>query len=128
MDLPKNLKTFNFDATGDTTGQEYKGQFTVKCTLTILEKRLLETEKSQMRADFANPTPNLIAYATILSNLRIRITDGPEWWKQSSGGDDLLDENVLTELFEKVMDQEFVWRDELKGKKDASEGNLKEEK
>jgi hypothetical protein len=86
----------------------------------MMEKRLLEIEKSSIRGDMKNPTSELIAYSVILANLRIRIQDAPEWWKQSSGGNTILDESVLVELFDKVMDQESAWRDELKAK---TEGN-----
>jgi len=114
MDLPKDTRTFPFESSGDTTLKKYDGDFKVKCVLNMRDKRLLEIEKSSIRADMANPTPDLIAYSTILSNLRIRIEDSPEWWKQSSGGYDLKDENTVVELFDKVMEQETKWREEVK--------------
>ena len=121
MDLPKDIKTFTFESVGLTTTKKYDGDFTVKCVLNMRDKRLLEIEKSSIRADMANPTPDLVAYSTILSNLRVRIEDGPEWWKQSTGGYDLKDENTLIELFDKVMDQETLWRKEVKAM--GEEGN-----
>lgn len=114
MDLPKDIKTFTFECEGDTTTKKYDGDFTVKCILNMRDKRLLEIEKSSIRADMANPTPDLVAYSTILATLRVRIQEAPEWWKQSVGGYELKDENVIVELFDKVMDQETKWREELK--------------
>ena len=50
----------------------------------------------------------------ILANLRVRITDGPEWWKQSAGGGTIQDEAVIVTLYDKVMEAEAVWRKKLK--------------
>lgn len=126
MDLPKNIKSFIFESTGDTTAKKYDGEFKVKCTLNMMDKRLLEIEKCAIRADIKNPTGELVAYATILATLRIRIEDSPEWWKQSNGGYDLLDENIIVDLFDKVMEKETEWREELQKQADP-EGNPQKE-
>ena len=123
MDLPKNEKTFTFNEIGETYGKKYEGTFTVKCILNMRDKRMLEVEKSRLRLDMANPTPDLIALTTILATLRVRIIDGPEWWKQGEG-DDIEDENIVVTLFDKVTDQEEIWRKELKDKAEGqNEGN-----
>jgi len=120
MDLPKNEKTFNFEAVGDLTGKKYEGTFTVKCVLTIGDRRRLELEKSRQLGDMKNPTQDLIAIAIMSSNLLIRVIDGPDWWKQLLG-EDLIDQEILPALYSKVLDQEDAWRKELKEK--ASQGN-----
>jgi len=124
MDLPKNEKTFELEATGSVTGKEYNGKFTVKCILSMFDKRQLEMEKTRLTADYNNPTEGLSGIAFILANLRVRVVDGPEWWKQSEGGDEIYDEEVLVKLYEKTMDAEKEWRESLKGK---AEGNSKTE-
>lgn len=124
MDLPKNERTFEFNVVGDNFGKSYSGAFTVKCVLNIFERRLLELEKSKLRADIVNPTPDLIALTTILANLRLRVKEAPEWWKQSNGGDNMEEENVLVELFDKVMEQETLWKESLRSKnKETTAGN-----
>jgi len=124
MDLPKNERTFQFKEKGELYGKEYDGTFTVKCVLNMLEKRILEIEKSRLRTDVLNPTSDLIALTTILANLKVRIKDGPEWWKQSGDGNSIQDENIIVTLFDKVMDQEEEWREELKAKSgEIKEGN-----
>ena len=120
MDLPKNERTFDFNAVGDNFGKAYNGTFTVRCVLNIFERRLLELEKSKLRSDIVNPTPDLIALTTILANLRLRVKEAPEWWKQSNGGDNMEEENVLVELFDKVMEQETLWRKNLKSEKEEN--------
>jgi len=124
MDLPKNERTFEVSETGATTGKSYEGKFTVKCILNMFDKRQLEMEKTRLMADYSNPTDGLSGIAFILANLRVRVIDSPEWWKQSAGGDDIYDEDVLVKLYDKAMEAEKEWRDELKGK---AEGNSKTE-
>ncbi len=114
MDLPKNEKTFEFSHIGATTGNKYDGKFTVKCVLNMFDKREIELEKSRLQADVANPTNLLSSLSHILSNLRIRITKAPTWWEQSLGGFDLMDEDVVIALFDRVMEQEDAWHQELK--------------
>lgn len=114
MDLPKNEAAFDFNVTGSTTDKKYEGQFTVVCILNMARKHQLEIEKTRLMADFSNPTETLFGLATILANLRVRIVDSPEWWKQSGGGMNLMDEDVLVALYDKVMDAEAKWREALK--------------
>lgn len=125
MDIPKNERTFQFKKTGDLYGKIYEGAFTVKCILTILDKRMLEIEKSRLKLDIKNPSPDLVAWATILANLRVRIIKSPDWWKESNYGDNIEDEEIVTSLFEDVMAQEEAWREELKAKlpKEDTAGN-----
>lgn len=126
MDLPKNEAVFDFEYNGLTTGKKYDGQFTVVCVLNMARKHALEIEKTRLMADFQNPTQGLIGIAVVLANLRVRIVDGPEWWKQSQGGSSILDDDALVALYDKVMEQESQWKNRLKeqGKsaKKANEG------
>lgn len=121
MDLPKNEAVFDFESTGGTTGKKYDGQFTVVCILNMSRKHQLEIEKTRLMADFSNPTETLFGLATILANLRVRIVNAPEWWKQSGGGFNLMDEDVLVALYDKVMEAEAKWRADLKAQATAVE-------
>lgn len=116
MDLPKNEAVFDFNYEGATTGKKYDGQFTVVCMLNMARKHALEIEKTRLMADFQNPTDGLFGLAVVLANLRVRVTDAPEWWRQSQGGFNILDEDALVALYDKVMEQEAQWRESLKVK------------
>lgn len=116
MDLPKNQKSFQLDYTGELTGKRYEGTFTVKCVLNMAEKRKLEIERSGLSADLTNPTGNLNAIALVVSNLRVRITDAPDWFKQAIITLDILDEDVLFELYSKSLDKSEEWISEVKKK------------
>jgi hypothetical protein len=116
MDLPKNQKSFQLDHTGELTGKRYEGTFTVKCVLNMAEKRKLEIERSGLSADLTNPTGNLNAIALVVSNLRVRVTDAPDWFKQAILSLDIIDEDVLFEIYSKALDKSEEWISEVKKK------------
>ena len=116
MDLPSKEKMFDFEHTGDDTGKKYEGRFTVLCTLNIGQKHSLALEKTRLLGNYPNPTDDLAGFAVILANLRAKIVDGPEWWKQSVGGTLIEDESVLVDLYNRVQEAEIEWKDNLKKK------------
>ena len=116
MDLPSKERTFDFEHVGEITGKKYEGRFTVLCALNIAQKHLLALEKTRLLGSYENPTDDLMALAIILSNLRIKVVDGPEWWKQSNGGNLIEDEDALIALFKKVEEAESQWRADIKKK------------
>lgn len=129
--LPKLEKTFTIDLVGETTGLEYKGQFTAKCVLSIRDRQAIELEKSRLTADYANPSGTLFAIASMVSTLRAKLIEFPDWWKEVGLGSDLLDENVLIEVYEKTEDIAKEWKESLKkqaGEEKDKEGNEKKEK
>lgn len=125
MDLPKNEATFDFKEVGETTGKSYDGRFTCLCVLNMGKKHQLELEKTRLMSDFVNPTDGLYGIATILANLRVKLTDSPNWWKQSNGGLDIEDEDVLVKLYQVVLTKETEWREAVKKKAQevAPQGN-----
>lgn len=118
MDLPKTESVFDFDFTSEL-GKRYEGRFTVLCLLDIRTKHRLELEKTRLLGNHPNPTAGLTGIAEVLANLRVKITDGPEWWKQSEGGYNIQDEDALVTLYDKVKEAEDKWRASLRemGKK-----------
>ncbi len=128
--LPKNQKTFTIDVTGEDTFVSYKGEFTVKCVLNMSGKHALELEKTRLMADYANPSAGLRAIAVSLATVRSKIVKAPDWWSELNAASELLDENVIIEIFEKCIDAEIQWRDKVKeladktsAPKEDSEGN-----
>src|ERR1700677_3705622 len=102
MELPKNEATFDVDVLGDTTFKHYSGSFTCRCVLSMGQKHGMELEKSRLLGSYTNPTEDLKGLATIFAILRAKVVDGPEWWKQSSGGATISDENILIELYDQL--------------------------
>jgi hypothetical protein len=120
MDLPSKEKTFDFDYTAELTNKRYDGRFTVLCSLNIGQKHAMALEKTRLLGSYQNPTDDLFGFAIILSNLRAKIIDGPEWWKQSRGGSTIEDEDVLVQLYNKVQEAESQWKENLRQKAASS--------
>lgn len=112
MDLPMKQRIFDFDYTTDL-GKKYDGQFTVLCSLNIGQKHMLELEQTRLLGNYAAPTPGLEGLALVLSNLRIKIIDGPNWWLQSAGGSNIDDEDALVSLYRKLEEVEKAWKTDL---------------
>lgn len=123
MDLPSKESAFDFDHTGTDTGKRYEGQFKVLCLLDMGQKHRLELEKTRLLGNHPNPTDGLAGIAIILANLRVKLIDAPEWWKQSNGGFAIQDEDALVALYDKVLAAEAEWRKQMieKGKKAQAE-------
>jgi hypothetical protein len=116
MDLPVKESVFDVDHVGEITGKRYEGSFTVRCVLNMAQKHALELEKTRLLGNHSSPTDGLVGIAVVLANLRAKIVDAPEWWKQSAGGYDILDEDVLVTLYGKIQDAETAWREKLREK------------
>jgi hypothetical protein len=120
MDLPQKQKIIDFEFLSEF-GKKYEGQFTILCRLNVGAKHSMELEKSRLLGSYVNPTSALLGYAEVLSNLRAKIVDAPEWWKQSLGGATLEDEGVLYNLYEKIIEAEKQWKDEMMKKAQPAE-------
>lgn len=128
MSLPKNEATFDFSYVGDLTSRKYEGQFTVKCVLSIADKRILEIEKSRLTADLQNPTGELSALGTVVANLRVRVMNAPDWFNQLILNLDILDEDLIFELYGKCLAESNEWVDNLKAKaEEKTQGNEQKE-
>jgi hypothetical protein len=104
---------------GDKTGKSYNGKFSVKLVLTRRESFLADERRRMIiGANFAAALPALHEEAWHLGLLSVRLIDAPDWWKQSDGGLDLEDPNVIKELHklceEKIAEAEETLREESK--------------
>ena len=116
MDLPSKERTFEFEHVGETTGKKYEGRFTVLCLLNVGQRHLLALEQTRLLGNYVNPTSDLEGLSIVLSNLRAKIVDAPEWWKQSNGGSMIEDEDALIALYRKIEEAELQWKTNLKEK------------
>lgn len=131
MNLPKNEQTFMFSKEGEITGHKYDGQFAVKCVLSLADKRMLELEQSRLTGDVANPTDNLLIISRIVANLRVRILDAPDWFDQIISSLDIIDENILFDIYAECLRCSNEWIEKVRGKTEEKqkivEGNSQAE-
>jgi len=91
------------DVVGQRTGNPYTGKFLIKTILTRRENFIADERRRMIVG--TNPlgvAPSLNGEAYMLGQLFVRIMDGPKWWKDSDGGLELEDENVIGELYRLV--------------------------
>ena len=103
--MANNTDTFIMNVTGAKTGINYAGKFTVKVWLSFGD----ELQKDNLRRSLLGPaagTPadGVVNVADILSDLGVRIIEGPSWWTESQGGTTVLDSEAISELWKKTMD------------------------
>lgn len=90
------------DVTGDETQHRYVGRFCVKPFLTLAEKadarRLAERYCDGITVD-----PNFQSVLSLAAFLKFYLVDHEaDWWKNN--GTDLIDSNVIVDIFNKIAD------------------------
>lgn len=107
-----------YSCKGELTEETREGVFKVKPKLSAFEILECDRDRRELLGNPKNdeqvsvPATNL---AICLSQLRARIVDGPAWYKDSIGlRTDFLDENVIFDLFKKVVEIETQWKENLK--------------
>jgi hypothetical protein len=106
----KNVAEFDFQSAGDITGEQYLGHFTIKLHLSVAEQLAVGRRKKELLPKdwLLNPeditSVQMDNQAELLSLLPIRIIGAPDWWGASKFGQDIVDENILFDLYKKVME------------------------
>lgn len=98
----KDTVTFSIDIAGDSTGKQWSGLFTARTTLSYSEMfREDEIRRRFLGADPANADPFIDQFARRAAAVAVRISEAPDWFKQSDCATSGLpgrDLNVLTEI------------------------------
>lgn len=126
--LPDKNHTFTVDVVGERTKERFQGSFTVKAMLTIAE-----TVDVGLRTDAYNNGSRTIGERIYLMNraiaeMEVRLASDPKkgllapsWWKDSDGGRQLLDLNVLYDVYNKALSAETEYEKKLTGSADEVE-------
>lgn len=128
--IKKFEHSFAINTIGEDTNETFAGKFTCRTRLTHGERL---TQDSIRRALLGTQPAGVTIgeraanTAEILASLQIRIVDSPSWWTNSNGGVDLVDDNLIIELYTTVMKAEADAKAELKKAADEAKGELKKE-
>jgi hypothetical protein len=116
-------KSVTVNITGNLTKTNYVGEFLFKTMLSSSDQFLIARKRKQLVGDNKDEDLPLVLRqkAIIISELAARIVSAPDWWTNS--GSDLLDDNVLMDLFEKALEVEQEELAKLQG--NASEAKAK---
>lgn len=112
--LPSNEYTFSVKLKGEKTKTSYEGAFTVKCLLTIAEMSDLGLKIDEYSRGSTTLIQGVALLIRALAELEVRIIKAPSWWKDSNGGRDLMDTNVVYEVFNKALDAEKIFDGRIK--------------
>lgn len=117
---------FTITVTGEETGETFVGRFSAKNRITFREELNRDKIRRELVGEFGNSASERAAlYAIMFAELAVRITESPDWWKASGGGLDLIDENVVLEVYKQAMKIEEDERKAIKKKGEDAEAELK---
>jgi len=104
MAIKTNEESFIIDTTGSTTGEQYKGKFTVKKWLSLADELVRDNKRRELLGPATGAVPPRIAnMATVLSELYVRVTgEIPTWWEGDGTG--LMDDEPASEIYKKALE------------------------
>lgn len=114
-EIPSTELDFMVEVEGDVTKKRFVGEFTCK-----IPNKKTQCFIDKHRAFLNGPmqdslSPDTLRFHHMVSYLRYTITDSPKWWKENDLGYEMYDENVIKEVYEKVLDFEEKWLTQVWG-------------
>lgn len=112
MEISNDPKSFSVDVEGSTTKRRYNGVFKVRPLLSHRQKLQKDEMKRQLLGMLPDGASNdAFKTAVIFSTIWAHLVEAPGWWKDASNGIDLLDEEPI----EAVIDKIVAFEEEVKG-------------
>lgn len=109
---------FTLSIIGDETGERWIGDFRAKEFLSHRDNLIKDQRRRELLGNAAGvPDERALSIAIICSELFVRLTKMPRWFEESGLGLDLLDENVLADVYQKALKVQIEAR-KLREKKD----------
>lgn len=98
-----NTEAFSVHLIGDVTGETWTGGFTTKIWLSHRELLRIDQIRRQLLGETpSSPSVRAADTADMLSELQVRLVEAPAFWKDAGNGLDLVDDNLLQEVWAKV--------------------------
>ena len=124
--IKAKLGSFSVNVVGDTTGEQFTGDFQAKSFLSFRD--VLQVDK--YRRDLLGDKPEqasvrAVNQAEIFAQLWVRLAVTPAWWKDHANGLDLADDNLIEDVFTKTVGVETAEREDLKKRGDVALAKLK---
>jgi hypothetical protein len=125
-ELDVNSGGFSIHLQGERTQKLWTGDFRAKKRLGHMDRIRKDGYRRELLG--ANPESASIEasnLAIILSELRVRLMETPEWWTNANNGALLEDEVVLLEIYNKAVKVETDAVDALKAEAEKVMGTVK---
>jgi hypothetical protein len=128
MATDANDTPFTLHVVGETSDQTWTGEFRAKKWLSHRD----QLGKDQIRRELLGGQPGVagdraITTATMLSELRVRLTKFPEWWATTGFGIDMADDNVIYQLYQDALKIEDEAMEAKKAKAEKVQAQLRAE-
>jgi len=110
---------------GEESGDLFAGKFRAREKLSWSNR----LEIDRIRRELLGPSGaeagvEVQGRATILAELAVRVTESPEWFKTARNGLDLIDDNLVMEIYSKTQDIQQKWQAAQKEKAEAAKKAL----
>ena len=125
---------FTINVVGEVTGESYVGTFKVKPVLNHneqLTRDALRREYLSRGPEQEKATVRAQNVAAILAEINVRIAPGtdaaptaPTWWKESDGGLNLYDDDVIAEIQDQISKIDKKFKAEVQEKQRAAKEEL----
>lgn len=119
---------FTVSATGEMSGRQLSGVFTVKTRLSFDDQLMRDQKRRELIGPFKGDVSERAQNAAdIISELFVRVTKAPSWWVESRGGRDLEDDDILGAVYAKAMETVVEANKPLKTEAEKAAADLKTE-
>jgi hypothetical protein len=120
-----NSEQFSIDVKGEITDKTWKGVFKTKLRLSHLD----QLQQDEIRRDLLgkNPesaSPRASNSADVFSFVLIHLIETPQWWDMNGAGLDLEDDNVVAEIYGKIVEVKLAAMKKLKDEAEAAKTEL----
>jgi hypothetical protein len=126
MAVKSNTQAFHLSVVGDKTGETLKGDFVTTRILSHRQQLLSD----RLVREYLGGDPKLAsaeAYqrASILADINSALVTFPKFWREAGMGLDLIDDNVVAEVWNAVQKAQVDAVAEIQGKADTDATRLK---
>jgi hypothetical protein len=111
--VPDHIKSFTLNSIGEITKQAWVGDFRIKCVLSHSDRFKIERIFSELLPPGTDASKKASTDAAVLSELAVRVIDGPQWWKNANNGLMMVDMQPLYDLIIECNKLSNQWSTEL---------------
>lgn len=116
-DIPSTEFNFQIEVVGNVTKKRYIGDFTSRIPR-MKEQSMIEKHEAILNGNIPQfLPPGILKLHRMISYLRYTVTESPKFWKDADLGFELMDINVVEEVYNRVLANEEAWMKQIWGEK-----------
>lgn len=108
-DIPDTLHEFQIDLLGSITKRKFAGEFVCKIP-TIKDQALIGKHEAYLNGEFpVYLNESILKVHKRIAYLKYTLVEVPRFWKNSDGGYELRDPNIIEAVYDEVIRFEEKW-------------------